>query len=155
MPRLEVIENKKLVLKNVLIKELKSINMETVDQEIQNFMRKVELMKAQVFGPLVIHTIGTNISETGEITSDYELIVQAHDYLQYKHEFITKERLSCPHCLYLHYDGSPEELMYAHSKLDLYIYEHELSTSGELYSVCIQESEHNVVMDFFQPLRIA
>lgn len=152
MPKLEVKEHKKLVLKNVLKKELRNINMEQVDQEILKFTQRIDLLKVQAFGPLVIHNIGTNISEDGTLTMDYDLLVQAYDYLQYKHEFVTIERFSCDHCLYLHFEGSPEEVTYANTKLDLYCYENDLSSSGELYTVCIQENEHYVVMDFFQPV---
>lgn len=155
MPKLEVMENKKLVLKNVLKKELKSIHIEDINKEIQNFMTRVELLKAKVFGPLIIHSIGTNISEAGELTMDYELLVQVHDYMQYKNEFVVEERFVCPHCLYLHFEGNPEELTYAHSKLDLHIYENELFSNGELYTICLNESESYMSMDLFRPIQVS
>lgn len=155
MPKLEVVENKKLVLKNVLKKELIAVDIENIDKEINNFMVRLELLKVQVFGPLIIHSIGTNISETGEITMDYELLMQAHDYMQYKNEFVCEERFVCPHCLYLHYEGIPEDLTYAHSKLDLYVFEEELSTTGELYSICLSENENYLSMDLFRPVQLS
>lgn len=155
MPKLEVVENKKLVLKNVLRKELKAINIEDIDKEIHNFMVRLELLKAQVFGPLIIHSIGTNISDTGGITMDYELLMQAHDYMQYKNEFDTEERFICPHCLYLHYEGSFEDVSYVHSKLDLFIYENELSSTGELFTICLNDTENYISMDLFRPVQLS
>lgn len=154
MPKLEVIENKKLVLKNVLKKELKVIRIENVDKKINDFMIRLELLNVQAFGPLIIHSIGTNISDIGEVTMDYELIMQAHDYNQYKNEFITKERFVCPHCLYLHFEGNPEDITYAHSKLDLFIYENELSSNGELFTVCLNENENYISLDLFKPIHV-
>lgn len=152
MNKLEVLENKKLVLKNVLQKELKNIKMEQVDKEIAEFMKQIKLLNAQVFGPLVICTSGSNISEDGMITMNYDLFAQAHDYLKYKHEFATHERFVCEHCIYLHYEGTPEDISFAHSKLDLYFYENELISTGKIYTVCISKSNNYMVTDLFRPV---
>ncbi len=152
MPRLEVKEHKKLVLVKTLKKELRDAPLDSVDQEIIKFTQKLDLLKVQVFGPLVIHNVGTNIHEDGTMTLDYNLIVQAYDYKQYKNKFIAEERYECNHCLYLHYEGRPEDISYAHMKLDLFEYENELITTGELYTVCISENESYVVMDLFKPV---
>lgn len=152
MAKLEVLENKKLVLKNVLIKELRNISLDEVDQEIQKFTNNLDILKVKAFGPLVIKSCGTNILDDGTITTDYDLIVQAHDYMQYKNQFVTKQRFECPHCAYIHFDGNPLELNYAHTKLDLFFYENELESTGEIYTVCIQENEDHVVTDLFRPV---
>lgn len=155
MPKLEVKEHKKLVLKNVLMKEYRNAAFDSIDEGITKFVQKIDLLKAQVFGPLVIHNIGTNIHENGELTVDYDIIVQANDYRQYKNEFSIKECLTCDHCLYLHFEGSPEDIQIAQSKIDLHIYENDLSASGELYTVCIRDDEEYTVMDFFKPVRFS
>lgn len=152
MPKLEVKEHKKLVLVKTLKRELRNAPVDSVDQEIMKFTQRVNILKAQVFGPLVIHNIGTNINEDGTMTLDYDLIVQAHDYNQYKNEFIIGERYECKHCLFLHYEGRPKDLSYAHMKLELYEYENDLIASGEIYSVCISESESHLIMDLFKPV---
>lgn len=155
MPKLEVKEHKKLILVKVLKKELRGVSLDSIDQEITKFSQKLDLLKVQVFGPLVIHNIGTNIHEDGTMTMDYDLIIQAHDYMQYKNEFIIEDRLVCEHCLYIHFDGRPEDLSYAHMKIDLYEYENDLVTKGEMYTVCISEGENHVVMDLFKPVVFA
>lgn len=152
MAKLEVFENKKLVLKNVLKKELRNIKMEDLDNEIENFTKKIDLLKAQVFGPLIIKSCGTNIGEDGSITTDYDLFVQAHDYKQYKNEFIVEDSHVCQHCAYVHFEGNPMELSYAHSKLDLHFYENDLESKGEVYTVCIEDSDEYSVVDLFMPV---
>ena len=54
MAKLEVLENKKLVLKNVLKKELRGISFEDIDQQINKFANRLDILKVQTFGPLVI-----------------------------------------------------------------------------------------------------
>lgn len=152
MAKLEVLENKKLVLKNVLVNKLRGISFEDVDKEISKFVNKLNILNVKMFGPLVIKSYGTNIHEDGTITTDYDLIVQAHDYKQYKSNYYIQEKYECPHCVYIHYEGVPEDVNYATIKLDLYFYENELESNGEMYSVYIHDSEDYIVTDFFRPV---
>lgn len=154
MPKLEVLENKKLVLKNVLCKELKNIEFEILDAQINKFGLLLDKLSVQTFGPLVMKNSGVNISEDGKMTMDYNLFIQAHDYEQYKNSFDIIERLEVPYCIYIRFEGSPENLQYAHSKLDLYFYENELESTGEIYSVMIEETEHHTVVDLFRPVKV-
>ncbi len=152
MAKLEVLENKKLVLKDVLKKELRGVSLENIDKEIQKFVNKLDILKVQMYGPLVIKSCGTNISDDGDISSDYDLLVQAHDYKQYKNQFEIVERLECPHCVYVHFEGDPLEINFANTKLDLYFYENDLESNGEAYTVCIHESDDYVITDLFRPV---
>ena len=152
MAKLEVLENKKLVLKNVLKKELRGISFEDIDQQINKFANRLDILKVQTFGPLVIKFCGTNISEEGDITTDYDLLIQAHDYRQYKNQFDIVEKVDCPHCVYIHYEGNPLEINFVNSKLDLYFYENDLESTGESYTVFIHDSEEYVITDFFRPV---
>lgn len=152
MPKLEVKENKKLVLVNVLKVELRNLPIDDLDEEVKKFMKKIDLLKVQIFGPLVIRNIGTNIHEDGTMSVDYDIMIQASDYKQYKNEFIIEDRYECKHCLYLHYEGKQEDMSYAYMKLELFEYENDLVTTSELYTVYIKESEANVVIDLFKPM---
>ncbi|VMW75869.1 Bacteriocin ABC transoporter [Streptococcus pneumoniae] len=53
MAKLEVKDNKKLVLKSVICKKLHDTKVEDVDQEINKFHQHLQLLKAQIFGPLL------------------------------------------------------------------------------------------------------
>jgi len=93
---------------------------------------------------------GVSVSEEGLMRMDYELLTQAHDYKQYKGSFDVVERLEVPNCVYVRFEGAPEDIHYAHSKLDLYFYENEISSTGESYSVMVEDSEHHCVVDIFR-----
>ena len=152
MPKLEILENKKLVLKNVLIKELRNIKIDDLEKELKDFEKSLDLLKVQIFGPLIIKTGGAYIGEDGVMTVDYEFFAQAHDFRQYKNTFLIKERFECPYCAYIRFEGSPSDIHYAHSKLELHFYERELESNGEVYSVILEDSEHRMVIDIFKPV---
>lgn len=152
MAKLKVLENKKLVLKNVLKKKLRNMKIENINNEIQKFGNTLNLLKVQTFGPLVIKACGVNIGDDGALTANYDLLIQAHDYMQYKDKFVTEERHECKKCAYIHFEGSPEELNYAHTKLDLYFYENDLESNGEVYTVLVEETKDYTVVDLFKPV---
>lgn len=152
MSKLDVKENKKLTLKNVLIKELKNINMEDLDNEINKFGNALQLLHAQLFGPLIIRNKGTKIHEDGSVTMDYDLMTQAHDYQQYKEQFGINPKYTVENCIYVRFEGSVEEINYAYIKLDLYIYENDLISNGEMYIINIEDNENYCIVDIFRPV---
>ncbi|WP_445487618.1 AraC family transcriptional regulator [Niallia sp. 03133] len=152
MSKLEVKENKKLVLKNVIINELRSIQIEKLDAEIQKFINLTQILHMQTFGPLITKLVGTNLHDDGSLTFDYDLIVQAHNYHLHKEQFKVKKEYSCRNCIYLRYEGKAEHLNFAHSKLDLHIFENDLLTNGEMYSVFLSNTPEKMVVDIFRPV---
>lgn len=148
MTKMEIKENKKLVLKHVLIKNFKNIALEKVDQEITKFMNELKMLKAQTFGPLVTRASGSHFHEDGSITMDYQIMMQAHDYKQYKNKYTAKERVEYPHSVYLRFKGKPENMQFAHSKLDVYFYEEELISDGSIVNVFVGETEEEITIDF-------
>lgn len=147
-------ENKKLVLNNVLIKKHESIALDAIDEKLNSFTNQIKLFNVQTFGPLVTRSEGTTIHEDGTLTTDYELIVQAHDYKQYQKQFHIKDRVEFPHCIYLKFKGKVDDMHYAHSKLDLYFYENDLTANGDVVTVLINEYEDQVEVDLFRPVAV-
>ena len=154
MPRLVVKQNKKLILKKVINKTLDLIPFENLDIEINKFYNNIQILKAQTFGPLIIRNKGVKISENGDITSDYDLYIQAHDYKQYKNQFNVLDEVVVEYCLYIRYEGKPEYLQLAFNKLEIYEYEEDIITRGDIYMVSIEESEDHIVMYIFKPVKM-
>lgn len=152
MSKLEIKEHKKLVLKNVLVKTLDNIPIEKIDQEITKFMNELKMLKVQTFGPLVARTSGSVFHDDGTVTIDYQIMMQAHDCMQYKNVYAVKERVEYSHSVYLRYEGKPEDIHFAYSKLDLYFYEEELISDGSMLNVFLEEKEDKVTIDFFKPV---
>lgn len=152
MNKLEVKVNKKLVLKQVLIKQHRNIELDVIDEKLYAFTNQLQLFNVQTFGPLVTRNAGTTIHDDGKLTTDYNLIVQAHDYKQYQKNFQIKERIEFPNCIYLKFKGKPEDLHFAHSKLDLYFYEQGLSSNGDVITVLINEYPEQIEVDLFRPV---
>lgn len=152
MSKLELKENKKLVLKQVLVKELKNIEIDNIDKEIFKFANQLKQFNVQVFGPLIKKTLGTTVHDDGRITMDYELMVQAHNYKKFTKIFTVKERVESENCVFLRYKGKPNDIHFAISKLELHFFEKDLVSNGVLFEIIISESAEQVVVDFFKPV---
>ncbi|MFA9413798.1 MULTISPECIES: AraC family transcriptional regulator [unclassified Streptococcus] len=152
MAKLEIKEQKKLVLKQVICQKLSSVQLDAVDEAIDKFQKHLALLKVQVFGPLVVKSGGTQIHDDGQLTTDFELYVQAHDYRQYDKFYEVYEMLTVPNCLYLRFEDSPEYLQLAYSKLECHIYENDIQTDGTNYTVYVASSPERLTVDIFRPV---
>lgn len=152
MPKLEIKENKRLVLKNVIIKELRNISIRDLDPEINKFVNHLQVMHVQAFGPMVLKLIGTKLHEGGVISFDYDIIVQAHNYMNFKNQFKVEKEHTCDNCAYVRFEGRQEDLQFAHSKLDLHFYENDMATNGVSYTVHISNNPEHMVVDIFKPV---
>ena len=63
MSKIEIKENKKLVLKKVVNKRLSNIELQNLDIEINKFYNNIQMLKIQTFGPLIVRNKGVNVSE--------------------------------------------------------------------------------------------
>lgn len=149
---LEVQENKKLVLKNVVIKQLRDIEAQSLDFEVQKFINQLKVAQAQMFGPIILRMLGTKFQEDGSLSFDYDVIVQAHDFENYKEQFHTEIEHCCNQCIYVRFEGELSDVNYAQMKLDVYLYENELESTGETYTVYVDEDRENAIIDIFRPV---
>ena len=152
MTKMEVKENKKLILKNVILKKFENIEMQNVDRESSKLLNEMKILNVQTFGPLVTKVSGHHIHEDGSFTMDYELMLQAHDYKQYKEKYIIKDRIEFSHCVYVRFQGEPENIQFAHSKLELYFYEENLVSDGITISIIVSETPDEITVDLFKPV---
>lgn len=153
MAKLEVLENKKLVLKNVLVYELRDIPLDTLESEMNKFINKIDVLKVQSFGPLITKNFGTNISDDGQLTTSYDLMIQAHNYTQFKNIYKTYEKLTAEYCVYVRFSDHPQYINFAHDKINLHFYENDLISSDITYSVIIEERDELLTMDLFVPVK--
>ncbi|MGL5041870.1 MAG: AraC family transcriptional regulator [Culicoidibacterales bacterium] len=154
MAKLEVLEHKKLKLSNVIIKELKYVDLEDIDQEITKFINQLEVRGIQTQGPLITHNIGTVITEVGELKVDYEIMVQLPKALAGVFDYTFKKEVVIANCLYIKYQGAIENMQYAQAKLDLHMYEHDLIDTGQQYIIHIETAHETIEMDIFKPLEV-
>lgn len=154
MPKIEIKINKKLKLKTVLNKNINNINLQIIQVEISKFINLLKTLKVNTFGPLIIRNKGVKISEEGSITADYDLYIQAHDYKQYKKSFNILDEVIVDNCLYARFEGKPEYLQLAFNKLEIYEYEEDIITRGDIYMVSLEDSEDHIVMDIFKPVKM-
>jgi len=152
MKKMELHPNKKLVLKNVILKEIRDSPLHDWDLRIDEFHQFLDKQRPQTFGPVVIATLGSRI-EGDQLTQNYDLMVQAHDYKKFGFTNKIAERFERSNCVYLRFEGHPDDMAFANSKLDLYFYENELTSDGSEYSIVLEETENHTVIDFFRPVK--
>jgi len=152
LKKMEVKEHKKLVLKNILRREVRGITSDDFNRELLMFHKFIERERVQTFGPLVIVTLGTQVLGDA-ITQDFDLIIQAHNYKKYSLQAQISERFECSNCIYIKFEGHPKDLHYAYSKLDLFLYENELESDGKTYSIVLEETGNYTTIDIFLPVK--
>lgn len=151
MDKLNLQENKKRVLNQVILYALRGVRLETLDTEIKQFKDKINHLRAKTFGPFVTYHRGTTMSENGYPKIDYDVMVQAENYLDFKGVFQTVDYLECSDCVYVRFDDHPSYLNFAYAKLDIHFYENNYQSDGTFYSVVISDSPYRLVMDIFKP----
>lgn len=148
MPKLEIYMNKTLKLVNVLCKNNNSKN---IDEEIQNFLNYIKINNIKTRGPLILHTKQT----TPEYPiSDFRILVQLFNEITSDKEYCYIEEISVPDCIYLKFMDSSENLKYATAKIESYIYENDLKSTGDIYQILIEQSDQVIAVDFFHPIEV-
>ena len=151
MEKIKIQTHKKLRLVNVLAKELRGLPLEKLDEEIQKFTNFLDVTKIQTKGPLITKTIGTQISETGEISLDYDIYIQTVRELNFQGYAFYPE-LVAENCLFAHFEGTQEEFNFVDAKLSLYIWENDLIARGEQYMIHLEQNENWMMTDVFKPV---
>lgn len=151
MEKIKIQEHKRLRLVNVLAKELRGVSLENLNEAIQKFVNFLEVSTIQTRGPLITKTIGTKISDTGEITVDYDIYIQTVRELAYS-GYVFHQEIVAENCLYAHFDGAQEDFNYVDAKMSLYIWENDLIATGEQYTVLLEDTGSLMIADVFKPL---
>jgi len=153
MEKVKILERKKLKLVNVLTKELRNIQLEQLDDAIKKFANFIDVSQIQTRGPLITKLNGTKISDIGEMTLDYDIMVQLVRKIELK-GFVFYNTVVEPHCLYMHYEGVEEEFVYAQSKMNVHIWENDLIETGKEYNIYVENEDNKVTIDVFKPMEI-
>ena len=145
MNEIKVAENKTLKLTNVLSRLVRPEelgNLPVILTQMQNFMKS---NGAQPIGPLV-----QTITVTPEHEMKMFLMQQATQFIpQMEPGYHMDAILRVKNCLYAHYTGPMSYSNLASQKLDIYAFEHEIETTGDSYTVYVNQDDDNGVLDVF------
>lgn len=151
MEKIKIIQGKRLKLQNVLIKSLQNVTLEEYDNEIRKFINFLEVSNIETKGPLITNLLGSVISDDGDLTFNYKIMIQLVRKLDVK-GFSFKKYITVDNCLYVKYQGLQEEFSYVQSKLDLFIWENNLIDKGQEFSVHIDSDGLSMHVDVFRPM---
>ena len=147
MREIQVAEHKTLKLTNVLSRKVEVEdmgNLAIVLTQMQNFIRSHDAMPV---GPIVQCV---KMRKGPNPTAEIYFMQQVNQLIPrldpgYQMDALLRVR----NCLYAHYTGPMSYSNLASQKLDIYAFEHEIETTGDSYSVYVNQDDDNGVLDVF------
>ena len=145
MREIQTAENKTLKLTNVVSRRIQPEefnNMQIVLTQMHNFIKS---NNAQPIGPIVQAMV---VGEDRQM--HLYMMQQATQFIgQMEQDYHMDAVLRVKNCLYAHYTGPMSYSNLASQKLDIYAFEHEIETTGDSYSVYVNQDDDNGVLDVF------
>ena len=147
MREIQVAEHKTLKLTNVLSRKVEVEdmgNLAIVLTQMQNFIRSHDAMPV---GPIVQCV---KMRKGPNPTAEIYFMQQVNQLIPrldpgYQMDALLRVR----NCLYAHYTGPMSYSNLASQKLDIYAFEHEIETTGDSYTVYVNQDDDNGVLDVF------
>ena len=147
MREIQVAEHKTLKLTNVLARKVEGndfANLPVILTQMQNFIRSHNAMPV---GP-IIQCVKMKAGPTPD--AEIYFMQQVNQLIPrldpgYEMDAVLRVR----NCLYAHYTGPMSYSNLASQKLDIYAFEHEIETTGDSYSVYVNQDDDNGVLDVF------
>ena len=149
---IEIRENKKLKLQNLISKELTDIEVLEFPKTLEMFRSFILARKLNPIGPIITHTkvaVENGISKR-IITISTQLSKTLEDVLNYPY-FFGKETI-IDNCLYARFVGLENYSHLASYKLQVYAFETEKKLKGDMYTIFVGNNEEILTIDVFAPL---
>ena len=145
MKEIKVAENKTLKLTNVLSREIHPEEMASLPVVLTQMHNFIKSNNAQPIGPIVQAMV------VGEDRQMHLYMMQQATQMitQMEPGYHMDAVLRVKNCLYAHYTGPMSYSNLASQKLDIYAFEHEIETTGDSYSVYVNQDDDNGVLDVF------
>lgn len=125
--------DKELHLKNIVFQSATIISDKKIDSIMERFQNDIIQYNIKTYGPLVIKH--TDSSDKGFFELNIEIIQQTYKHLIFRHPYLkSRDTEICKNCVYIATTGNFIDLFYAMNKLDLYIYENNLISTGITYT---------------------
>ena len=145
MNEIKVAENKTLKLTNVLSREIHPEEMASLPVVLTQMHNFIKSNNAQPIGPIVQAMV---VGEDRQM--HLYMMQQATQFIgQMEQDYHMDAILRVKNCLYAHYTGPMSYSNLASQKLDIYAFEHEIETTGDSYSVYVNQDDDNGVLDVF------
>lgn len=145
MKEIKVAENKTLKLTNVLSREIHPEEMASLPVVLTQMHNFIKSNNAQPIGPIVQAMV---VGEDRQM--HLYMMQQATQFIgQMEQDYHMDAVLRVKNCLYAHYTGPMSYSNLASQKLDIYAFEHEIETTGDSYTVYVNQDDDNGVLDVF------
>ena len=152
MPKLNVIPNSTLVLKNVFYEKHIEINPNQIEAMIMRFETRLKLINISSNKPLISKVSDTQINHNGQICVNYEMYVELDDHENVVN-FDVMEKIEISNCISILFEGDVQFLSLATSALDIYLYENNIDDIGILYSKFYSNEQGLIKIEYYKPVK--
>ena len=145
---IEIAAGKTLKLKNVLSKEIGSLENAEMQKTMHMFESYMKSKRLTPYGPVIIRS--NTAFENELLVQRNRMMIQVRetpentDSPYYFDELIRVER-----CIMARYRGEVASVHMAHGKISVYAFENDIRLKGETYTVFIEQSESGILADVF------
>jgi hypothetical protein len=147
--KIQVNNNKKLKLTNVLINEVDLKENEGLEKEIVKMENYIKNKGAMAIGPLIQYT---NVENDGinEPKVLIKLMRQSSAFIHnieapYKMESVIRVK----NCMYARYTGEESKLKFAYDKINLIAFEEDIPLKGDSYTIFVNSNDDGIIADVF------
>lgn len=105
-------------------------------------------------GPLISSTSAIMGVENGMPVVKTKIIMQLTEpYENCEAPYTFEPLIHIGPCLFVRFTGNPQQLNFAYMKLNVYAFENDIELEGSSYTVFVNQSGDNAVIDVFMPLK--
>ena len=149
MSKIIVKDNKVLILKNVICKDIDSENIENFHKSVVQIESYVRTKDTEVFGPLIQYTELVKKSDNSfKVYSKILWQIKSH-IEKFEEPYKGLSSIRIPNCMYCRYVGPEEKLKFAYDKIMLTAFEEDIPLKGDSYTVFVDKQDDNIIADVF------
>lgn len=151
MPKLALSMNETLMIEEAVRTYVPQLQPHCLEEEISRFVKRLDVLKVEVDGPLIVKSYGTRIKHD-TLVVDYELIAPSKKAQQYQHSFFTTHHQNIRSCIRVAYKGDENYVHLAGQKLDIHLFENDIEDSGILFMVLHEDEPGQMHVDYYKPI---
>lgn len=156
MGRIEIIHGKKLRLDNVLIRKIINTNLFDEDEtsiglELRKMENEIRIKGSIPVGPLI--QLDSIYTSDKEMRASKSFLLQADHFFDAKLPYEMQSSILVENCLYTHFDGQEDDIIYAYQKMQIIAYEENLNMTGRIFTIYLSDDDiGNITADIFMEI---
>lgn len=154
MKKLKVEQINDRYFTNLVSETYLDIRPDEIERKISEFENRLHILELSYKKVLIAKASGTKISSYGDITMDYELMVELNRKPPFMLGLTFQESYRVEKSIGVLFKGESQYLHLAATMLDIYIYENDLLDLGILYTLFYEEKDNEIKVEYIKPIEV-